>query len=703
MTTPIEQAAALAIGTVESVAPHEIRVLLDLDAPQAVALNVGQPQRFPRINGFVLIPNEIGSVVGIVTWLGVERSPFPKRTGLRDFGLVDLPYPLRKLAIVPLGTLKSRVDGGSLVYGLQRGVASFPSVGDPVCLPTESQLRALVEARDVDRRVTIGRSPLGADAAVSVDPDKLFGRHLAVLGNTGSGKSCSVAGLIRWSLDAAAADRSDPRHPVNARFIVLDPNGEYRKTFKDLADVRLFEVVGGAPDAPGEDIATPLRVPAWMWDSHEWTAFAQAAPATQRPLLLQGLRNMRAGAVVESGQPLRLARLVAGHRALLRERAASVASYTGKYRGAKDCGLLLGSLLEDLQRYQGEVPEADAELQALVGEIDKITAARRSEWIPQGETRPVVGFDDFTEGALEGVLSLMDSLLDKLPLPQSLGGANEDAPIKFDVTDLASHLEVLTGSAEFAQAAAWAGTLLLRVRSMLADARLGPIAAPPEDLSLSEWLDDYVGKPDGSNGSISVIDLSLVPADVLHLVIAVVSRLVFEALQRYRRLTGKVLPTVLVLEEAHTFVQRHLPDESASLAGRRCRETFERIAREGRKFGLGLVLSSQRPSELSPTVLAQCNTFLLHRLVNDQDQQLVARLVPDNLGGLLKELPSMPSQQAILLGWATPVPVLVEMRHLPKEQRPHAADPGFWDVWTGLDARDTGWAAVADDWTDQGH
>lgn len=225
MTSPVEHGAALTIGTVESVAPDEIRVLLELDAPQATALNAGQPMRFPRINGFLLIPNESGALVGLVAWLGVERSAYPKRPGLRDFGLVDLPFPLRKMALVPLGTLVRRSDDARAeAFELRRGVASFPSVGDPVVLPTASQLRSLVEAQGVDARVVIGRSPLGADAPVSVDPDKLFGRHLAVLGNTGSGKSCSVAGLIRWSLDAAHEARRGVRSgPPNTRFIVLDP------------------------------------------------------------------------------------------------------------------------------------------------------------------------------------------------------------------------------------------------------------------------------------------------------------------------------------------------------------------------------------------------------------------------------------------------------------------------------------------------
>ena len=159
----------------------------------------------------------------------------------------------------------------------------------------------------------------------------------------------------------------------------------------------------------------------------------------------------------------------------------------------------------------------------------------------------------------------------------------------------------------------------------------------------------------------------------------------------------------MVLEEAHTFITADddLPG-SFPAASQMCRATFERIAREGRKFGLGLVLASQRPSELSPTVLAQCNTFLIHRLVNDKDQQLIRKLVPDNLGGLLRELPSLPARKAIVLGWATPIPTIVEINELPPQQRPHSADPEFWNVWTHAAARPIYWHEIADEWTSEG-
>jgi len=226
---------------------------------------------------------------------------------------------------------------------------------------------------------------------------------------------------------------------------------------------------------------------------------------------------------------------------------------------------------------------------------------------------------------------------------------------------------------------------------------LSVIGSSPE-IGFTDWLESIFGKSKETGSEITVIDLSLVPSDVIHLIVAVISRVIFESLQRYRRIEGKELSTVLVMEEAHTFIKKYADISDEISAEKLCCQSFERIAREGRKFGLGLLLSSQRPSELSPTVLSQCNTFLLHRIVNDRDQELVRRLVPDNLGGLLNELPILPSRKAILLGWASPIPLLVEMNFLEEDQRPRSADPRFWGVWVGDEERNIDWSKIVKDW-----
>ena len=213
---------------------------------------------------------------------------------------------------------------------------------------------------------------------------------------------------------------------------------------------------------------------------------------------------------------------------------------------------------------------------------------------------------------------------------------------------------------------------------------------------MDEWLSSYIGANDKE--ALTVIDLSLLPSDVTSIITAVVARMVFEAQQRYLKLNKQCLPTVLVMEEAHYFIKRYNDDAENTGPTTQCCKVFEKIAREGRKFGLGLVLSSQRPSELSPTVLSQCNSFLLHRISNDKDQELVHRLLPDNMRGILREIPSLPSQYAVLLGWASELPIMVKIRTLQKSQCPQSDDPDYWDVWTGRKERKIDWCKIAKEW-----
>lgn len=692
MTSPLELSNASSVGVVESVSPNEIRVALDLDAPQSTALNTGIPTAFPRLNAYVCIPSGSGTVVGMVTWIGIESSPFPKRSGLKDFGVVDLPFPLRKLSVTPLGTLRLMASEGNLPHlKMERGVADFPSVGDAVHIPTSEQLIAIVESHGKNAHVVIGKSPVAANAQVRVDPDRMFGRHLAVLGNTGSGKSCTVAGLIRWSLEAATETRNRAGRSAqpNARFIVLDPNGEYAKAFNDLpSGTRVFQVPP-AIDAGAER----LLVPAWMWNSQEWSAFAEASARAQRPLLLRALREARGGSPGRDPSEMAAARrLRAVKRWLLQIRDE------GGYQQFK----VFKAVHDDLQRWEGILRENAGELSGDARQAVK-SFADLSESI-RGECTNNSGYiGALLDNHYGELCESAQAAIDTLPSAAESTDGREDAPVYFDVRGFADVLD------DLAQAEPGVGpfidTLTMRIRGLIADSRKSQIVAPAnDDLTLTGWLDRYVGSDQAENGAVCVIDLSLVPQDVMHMVVAVLARLVFESTQRFRRVHKLTYPTVLVLEEAHSFIQqagRGLEsEEGVPRADQVCRSVFEKIAREGRKFGLGLVLASQRPSELSPTVLSQCNTFILHRIVNDRDQDLVGRLVPDNLGGLLRELPSLPERQAILLGWATAVPLLVEVNQLPEEHQPQSKDPEFWDVWVGEESakRDGDWSRIVSDW-----
>jgi hypothetical protein len=338
---------------------------------------------------------------------------------------------------------------------------------------------------------------------------------------------------------------------------------------------------------------------------------------------------------------------------------------------------------------------ADAELENLtnlVQSIENLCAPRRVKYASL----------DFTRQEVDALIVVTSSA------HSAFGGADRDTqPLDVDAPRAFngdSFLRSVESTAEMLNVSEYAELLLIRIRSLLTNTLIKSIICDTGDISLDKWLNDYIGADGASNGCVAVLDLSLVPTEVVHIITSVIARMIFEALQRYRKINRIALPTVLVMEEAHTFIKRYRDDVENYDAASVCCQVFERIAREGRKFGLGLVLSSQRPSELSPTVLSQCNSFLLHRISNDQDQKLVHSLVPDNLRGLLRELPSLPSQNAILLGWASELPLLVKMNDLPKSQQPRSDDPDFWNVWTGKDShgkaikRKTDWKSVADDW-----
>ncbi len=688
--SPLAYADSLRIGTIDFVSPDEIKVLIDIEAPDGVALNTGTPRPFPRINGYVLIPSDEGYLVAQVEWITIERSQYPKRKGMQDFGLVDLPYPLRKMSLNPLGVLayEGRDKNDEDSYRFRRGVESYPTVGEAVLLPTPSQLRAIVESGD-NRRIKIGTSPLAANAEVRIDPDRLFGRHLAVLGNTGSGKSCSVAGLIRWSLEAAEKKRGAK---PNARFIVLDPNGEYAKTFQGLGDVRVYAV------EPSEGIEQ-LQVPLWFWNSAEWSAFTQASEKAQRPLLRRALREMRSGRDDSDDGVFALRRRISSMLISLKAQVRNGETYEGWKFGPK-----LAAYTTDLEAYGRIYSQYTAQINQLWQAFHQ-TLLRPGQMNNRQDGS--VRYSDFPATLIEPLSNQLAAFLDEIGGLVYQDGPNEDAPLSFDGAQFADHLETLASQETNSQ---YFDFLIMRIRTMLSDARIKKIVTGMDDMSLVDWLENHIGENQASNGSVTVIDLSLVPAEVVHIITAVIARMTLESLQRYRKLNhGKTLPTVLVVEDAHTFIKRYHDDAENQNSAAICCQVFEKIAREGRKFGLGLVLSSQRPSELSPTVLSQCNSYLLHRISNDRDQELVHKLVPDNLRGLLRDLPSLPSRHAILLGWASELPVLVQMNALSDEHRPKSDDPDFWAVWSGegldhdliageQEERTVDWKTVADDW-----
>ncbi|MGP1549292.1 MAG: ATP-binding protein [Prevotella fusca] len=671
-TTPIEYLASLRIGTVEFISPDKIEVQLDIETPESVALNTGTPRNFPRINGYVMIPIDLGFVVGQVSWITIQRSPYPKRRGFQDFGLIDLPFPLRKMELQPVGTLRSIESG----YRFKRGLESFPSVGDIVILPTDEQLRSIVESGD-NRRVYIGNSPLVGNAKVMIDPDRLFGRHLAVLGNTGSGKSCSVAGLIRWSIESAKQRLVEGKKTVNSRFIVLDPNGEYSKAFADKPNANIYTI-----NVEG-DAEKQLEVPLWFWNTDEWCGFTKASPKTHRTTIVHALKSVRSGNVFEGQTKERdLANYVRTIIDTIEINKAAGNPWKG-FPLSKNFHQSVEKWASGITSAQEYSEDLNKAIQAFQDLVQTLINARSGQY-PH--------YDYKREEIDNLIVQLKEVYIKSGGREEEFLPTDEDSPIPFTGENFVRSIEA---NAEILRTTDYIVTLMPRIKTLLTDVRVKKVI-DNDTLKLSDWLDKYIGT--NNQESLTIIDLSLLPSDVTSIITAVIARMIFETQQRYLKLNKQCLPTVLVMEEAHYFVKRYNDDTENIGPTIQCCKIFEKIAREGRKFGLGLVLSSQRPSELSPTVLSQCNSFLLHRISNDRDQELIHRLLPDNMRGILREMPSLPSQYAVLLGWASELPVLVKMRTLRSEQCPQSNDPDYWDVWVGSKERTINWDNIAKEW-----
>ncbi|HOV91010.1 MAG TPA: ATP-binding protein [Syntrophorhabdaceae bacterium] len=684
MSHNFEKIRDINIGTVEFVSTKEIKVLLDIDAPFSTSLNTGVPQQFPRINGFLLIPNEAGALLGVITWIGIEYSSYPKRKGYKDFDLVDLPFPLRKLSLSPLGILKQTENG----YEIERGVYSYPSVGDVVIIPTQEQLKAIVQNKDLNAKVKIGISPMAANAPIFIDPDKIFGRHLAILGNTGSGKSCSVAGLVRWSLETAKSEIKNGKN-INARFIILDPNGEYGNCFEGLGNIKKFEV-----KLRDEEDIKQLKVPSWMWDSWEWASISQASARTQRPILRRALREIKNAEITKDDDINIIFKnlLVSLKISLLnfQRKPADLSAFPGK----QNYGESLEGIKKSLETFNNKLNDQNYrkiynDLNSKLDEIKTKHSKNNKGYFPS-----------FSLQEVDPLLEILNNAETQIGQLIPYEGPDEDSPVFFKNADFLTHIERLAQEANQQQ---YLDFFLMRVRSLFTDKRIASVIRTEnaEEITLQEWLNQYIGD-NQNNPSITIIDLSLLPSEILYLVVSVMARLIFEAHHRYKKLEGQTLPTILVVDEAHNLIKRYETDNEDISAQRLCSQIFEKIAKEGRKFGVGLVIASQRPSELSQTVLSQCNTFLLHRIVSDRDQEMVKKLVPDTMGGILNELSVLPSRKAILLGWAAPIPVLVEMNELPEVHRPKSKDPDFWKVWINEEERSIDWGKISDDWQQKG-
>lgn len=262
-----------------------------------------------------------------------------------------------------------------------------------------------------------------------------------------------------------------------------------------------------------------------------------------------------------------------------------------------------------------------------------------------------------------------------------------DSPVPFNIDDLINALnginsEMVPGANNKPKQGEFYGKLsrmIARLENKLSDRRLGFLFQGGVDTLRFDWLEELTTALLGStgengNGGIKIINFSEVPSDILPLIVSLVARIAF-SLQQW---TPSELrhPVALMCDEAHLYMpQRSTADASDDIS----LDIFERIAKEGRKYGVSLVVISQRPSEVNKTMLSQCSNFVSMRLTNADDQMVVKKLLPDSLGGFSDILPTLDTGEALVVGDACLLPSRIRIDKPINE--PNSGTVDFWDEW----------------------
>ena len=339
------------------------------------------------------------------------------------------------------------------------------------------------------------------------------------------------------------------------------------------------------------------------------------------------------------------------------------------------------------------------------GNTLKINELELPFWLMNFEELEETFIDPNEESAHSQIMVFKDAILEakKRANPLLRDALTVDTPAFFDLVEVRARMQSLdreriagTGGVKEKEGPFYGQftRFLVRLDSRLNDKRYEFIFRP-KVFKTSESLKTLLTRIFGldTRKKITVLDLSGVPFDVVNVIVSLLGRTIFDfnVWNRQRR----DFPVMIVFEEAHNY----LPAVATS-ANRSAKKTVERIAKEGRKYGVGCMIVSQRPAEVSETILAQCNNFVSMRLTNPNDQNYVKKLVPDSLASLIEILPSLRQGEALFLGDAAPLPVRVMLDY--PSPPPNSMDIRFYERWKNREY-ETSVSDVVERWWRQEH
>ena len=621
------------VGHIVAVQGFRIKVELLPETRSALRATLDGVQVAIAINAYLTFSLGAGqTVIGIITDLEARESFDP--TSGDDLSL-ELMKPRRVASVQLLGTIE-RVDNEP---SFSPGISVLPTLDTPAEIGSPDILRAVFEipprrnqpegydAKDFDCELKIGHPTGQSSNVVRASYNDLFSRPLAIVGNTGSGKSYSVSSLIQKAMKALDGAAQEPH------IFILDINGEYEKAFPSgKTTVR-------QPDRiylNGEEFGIPL----WFLNAEEICAWLSAAEQTQEPVLKDWWAIAKGG---DEGQAANLNmlqnamsaldRLLIDLTKIQRKSAGSYCDAIVSHLTGVDINT---SIFEALFVSHKAITGFNQEILANSGQI-----AAAAEKLKDNIREVIVNNTEAADAAVRTADSPLFIARATLTDPSLINRAVS----KEDTSRVEAHLT----------------TLKLRLKTRLDDKRWRSFLNY-EDVAiglpdLSSWFRRFgLGRATGPK--VSVIDLSMLSNEVLPYACAVIGRLLLEARERLPAAFRYKHPWVLVLEEAHNYARPGRSDEDRG--HRQARLAYERIAKEGRKFGLSLIIASQRPSEISQTIISQCANFISHRLQNPDDIDHFRRIIPMQARRLLDQVTILASGEAIVFGSAFHIPARVQ-------------------------------------------
>ena len=607
-------------------------------------VRAGRVQEGVGVNAFLTFDLGAGThAIGVLSDLEARESYDP--SGDDELSL-QLTKPRRVASIQLLGTVR---QSGKNRWKFDTGITVLPTLDTPAevanpeilsCVfgqpPQRNRPQSWTENDgDFDFALEIGHQTGDENTVVKASFNDLFSRPLAIVGNTGSGKSYTVTSLLRSVIENAQVGAKVGPDP---HIFILDINGEYASAFLPKVECNYVR-------EPNEGYVNgkKLAVPLWFMNSEEICEWLSASEQTQQPVLKAWWAYLKSRAT-EKSKP---------QADLLGEGLASIQQMYPL------SGLSKNICRERYLAISNFLSGSDVN-------IDALTAAVQGYIVQENGRYKNFYAEPVTNGTeLHAALqNLHNAIEGKIPTASSTTDmtASGDTPSFISVAAVGNTASLIAAASleESAQINQHLTTLRMRLKTRLADKRWS-IFTNYEALGVKNTVDWFKSLGFTAKASkITVIDLSMLAHEVLPFICATIGRVLLEAREKLAADQRFHSPWVIVLEEAHNYARPARQDEDRGQA--QSRKAFERIAKEGRKFGLSLIVASQRPSEISPTIISQCANVFSHRLQNPDDIDHFRRIIPKQAQRLLDQVTVLASGEAIVFGSAVHVPSRVQIK-----------------------------------------